>query len=123
MTISDAAVVFKNYPKILSKLKVLIDVGLGYIRLGQQSTTLSGGEAQRIKLATELLKKILKDFHIFDEPTTGLHFADIDQLMKIIIKLSEKGNTIIIIEHNTDVLKIVDHLLSWVLVEEKMVVR
>ena len=87
MTISDAAVVFKNYPKILSKLKVLINVGLGYIRLGQQSTTLSGGEAQRIKLATELSKRDTgKTLYIFDEPTTGLHFADIDQLMKIIIK-------------------------------------
>ena len=113
MTISDAAVVFKNYPKILSKLKVLINVGLGYIRLGQQSTTLSGGEAQRIKLATELSKRDTgKTLYIFDEPTTGLHFADIDQLMKIIIKLSEKGNTIIIIEHNTDVLKIVDHFIE-----------
>ena len=113
MTISDAGVVFKNYPKILSKLKVLIDVGLGYIRLGQQSTTLSGGEAQRIKLATELSKRDTgKTLYIFDEPTTGLHFADIDQLMKIIIKLSEKGNTIIIIEHNTDVLKIVDHFVE-----------
>ena len=113
MTISDAAVVFKNYPKILSKLKILIDVGLGYIRLGQQSTTLSGGEAQRIKLATELSKRDTgKTLYIFDEPTTGLHFADIDQLMKIIIKLSEKGNTIIIIEHNTDVLKIVDHFVE-----------
>ncbi len=113
MTISDAAVVFKNYPKILSKLKVLIDVGLGYIRLGQQSTTLSGGEAQRIKLATELSKRDTgKTLYIFDEPTTGLHFADIDQLMKIIVKLSEKGNTIIIIEHNTDVLKIVDHFVE-----------
>ena len=113
MTISDAAVVFINYPKILSKLKVLIEVGLGYIRLGQQSTTLSGGEAQRIKLATELSKRDTgKTLYIFDEPTTGLHFADIDQLMKIIIKLSEKGNTIIIIEHNTDVLKIVDHFVE-----------
>ena len=113
MTISDAADVFKNYPKILSKLKVLIDVGLGYIRLGQQSTTLSGGEAQRIKLATELSKRDTgKTLYIFDEPTTGLHFADIDQLMKIIVKLSEKGNTIIIIEHNTDVLKIVDHFVE-----------
>ncbi len=113
MTISDAAVVFKNYPKILSKIKVLIDVGLGYIRLGQQSTTLSGGEAQRIKLATELSKRDTgRTLYIFDEPTTGLHFADIDQLMKIIIKLSEKGNTIIIIEHNTDVLKIVDHFVE-----------
>ena len=113
MTISDAALVFKNYPKILSKLKVLIDVGLGYIRLGQQSTTLSGGESQRIKLATELSKRDTgKTLYIFDEPTTGLHFADIDQLMKIIIKLSGKGNTIIIIEHNTDVLKIVDHFVE-----------
>ena len=113
MTISDASVVFKNYPKILSKLKVLVDVGLGYIRLGQQSTTLSGGEAQRIKLATELSKRDTgKTLYIFDEPTTGLHFADIDQLMKIIVKLSEKGNTIIIIEHNTDVLKIADHFVE-----------
>ena len=113
MTIKEAALIFENYPKIIRKLNTLIDVGLGYISLGQSSTTLSGGEAQRIKLATELSKKDTgKTLFIFDEPTTGLHFEDIKQLLSIIYRLSEKGNTILIIEHNIDILKIVDYIIE-----------
>ncbi|MDC3178972.1 excinuclease ABC subunit UvrA [Flavobacteriales bacterium] len=113
MTIKEAALIFENYPKIIRKLNTLIDVGLGYISLGQSSTTLSGGEAQRIKLATELSKKDTgKTLFIFDEPTTGLHFEDIKQLLSIIHRLSEKGNTILIIEHNIDILKIVDYIIE-----------
>ena len=113
MTIKEAALIFENYPKIIRKLNTLIDVGLGYVSLGQSSTTLSGGEAQRIKLATELSKKDTgKTLFIFDEPTTGLHFEDIKQLLSIIYRLSEKGNTILIIEHNIDILKIVDYIIE-----------
>ncbi len=113
MTIKEAALIFENYPKIIRKLNTLIDVGLGYISLGQSSTTLSGGEAQRIKLATELSKKDTgKTLFIFDEPTTGLHFEDIKQLLSIIYRLSQKGNTILIIEHNIDILKIVDYIIE-----------
>ena len=113
MTIREAALLFENYPKIIRKLDTLIDVGLGYISLGQSSTTLSGGEAQRIKLATELSKKDTgKTIFIFDEPTTGLHFEDIKLLLEIIYKLSSKGNTIIIIEHNIDMLKVVDYIIE-----------
>ena len=113
MTIREAALLFENYPKIIRKLNTLIDVGLGYISLGQSSTTLSGGEAQRIKLATELSKKDTgKTIFIFDEPTTGLHFEDIKLLLEIIYKLSSKGNTIIIIEHNIDMLKVVDYIIE-----------
>ncbi|MFL2612289.1 MAG: excinuclease ABC subunit UvrA [Flavobacteriaceae bacterium] len=113
MTIREAALLFENYPKIIRKLNTLIDVGLGYISLGQSSTTLSGGEAQRIKLATELSKKDTgKTIFIFDEPTTGLHFEDIKLLLEIIYKLSSKGNTIIIIEHNLDMLKVVDYIIE-----------
>ena len=113
MTIREAALLFENYPKIIRKLNTLIDVGLGYISLGQSSTTLSGGEAQRIKLATELSKKDTgKTIFIFDEPTTGLHFEDIKLLLEIIYKLSGKGNTIIIIEHNLDMLKVVDYIIE-----------
>ena len=113
MTIKEAALIFENYPKIIRKLNTLTDVGLGYISLGQSSTTLSGGEAQRIKLATELSKKDTgKTLFIFDEPTTGLHFEDIKQLLSIIYSLSEKGNTILIIEHNIDMLKIVDYIIE-----------
>ena len=113
MTIREAALLFENYPKIIRKLNTLIDVGLGYISLGQSSTTLSGGEAQRIKLATELSKKDTgKTIFIFDEPTTGLHFEDIKLLLEIIYKLSSKGNTIIIIGHNIDMLKVVDYIIE-----------
>ena len=113
MTIRDAADLFTNYPKIIRKLNYLNKVGLGYITLGQQSTSLSGGESQRIKLATELSKKDTgKTMYIFDEPTTGLHFEDIKVFLDIIFELSEKGNSIIIIEHNIDVLKVSDYVIE-----------
>ena len=113
MTINEASILFKNYPRINRKLKTLIDVGLGYITLGQSSVTISGGEAQRIKLATELSKRDTgKTLFIFDEPTTGLHFEDIKALQKIIYKLRERGNTIVIIEHNIDMIKISDFIIE-----------
>ena len=113
MTIRDAADLFTNYPKIIRKLNYLNKVGLGYITLGQQSTSLSGGESQRIKLASELSKKDTgKTMYIFDEPTTGLHFEDIKVFLDIIFELSEKGNSIIIIEHNIDVLKVSDYVIE-----------
>jgi len=113
MTINEAVDFFENIPKIYKKLKTIKDVGLGYITLGQQSTTLSGGEAQRIKLATELSKRDTGNtFYILDEPTTGLHFEDIRVLMLVLNKLADKGNTVLIIEHNLDVIKTVDHIID-----------
>tara|TARA_Y200000002_G_scaffold63724_1_gene48765 strand:+ start:5145 stop:7973 length:2829 start_codon:yes stop_codon:yes gene_type:complete len=113
MTINDACNFFEKHPKIFNKLKTIKDVGLGYITLGQQSTTLSGGEAQRIKLATELSKKDTGNtLYILDEPTTGLHFQDIKVLLEMINKLANKGNTIIIIEHNMDVIKTTDYIIE-----------
>ena len=113
MTIDEAVPFFEMIPKIYRKVKTLQDVGLGYITLGQQSTTLSGGEAQRIKLAGELSKKDTGNtFYILDEPTTGLHFEDIRVLMDVINKLVEKGNTILIIEHNMDVIKLADYIID-----------
>jgi excinuclease ABC subunit A len=113
MTISEAVIFFEHIPKIYNKLKTIEDVGLGYITLGQQSTTLSGGEAQRIKLATELSKRDTGNtFYILDEPTTGLHFEDIRVLMLVLNKLVDKGNTVLIIEHNLDVIKTVDHIID-----------
>ncbi len=113
MTIDEAVPFFENIPKIQRKVKTLQDVGLGYITLGQQSTTLSGGEAQRIKLAAELSKKDTGNtFYILDEPTTGLHFEDIRVLMDVINKLVDKGNTILIIEHNLDVIKLADYIID-----------
>lgn len=113
MTIDEAVPFFENIPKIYRKVKTLQDVGLGYITLGQQSTTLSGGEAQRIKLAGELSKKDTGNtFYILDEPTTGLHFEDIRVLMNVINKLVDKGNTILIIEHNMDVIKLADYIID-----------
>ena len=113
MTINEACTFFNNFPKILRKLTTIRDVGLGYITLGQQSTTLSGGEAQRIKLATELSKKDTGNtLYILDEPTTGLHFQDIKVLLEMINKLANKGNSIIIIEHNMDVIKTVDYIIE-----------
>jgi excinuclease ABC subunit A len=113
MTINEAVDFFENIPKIHKKLKTIKDVGLGYITLGQQSTTLSGGEAQRIKLATELSKRDTGNtFYILDEPTTGLHFEDIRVLMQVLNKLANKGNTVLIIEHNLDVIKTVDHIID-----------
>ncbi|NRR92361.1 excinuclease ABC subunit UvrA [Winogradskyella undariae] len=113
MTIEEAVGFFEHIPKIHRKLKTIKDVGLGYITLGQQSTTLSGGEAQRIKLATELSKRDTGNtFYILDEPTTGLHFEDIRVLMKVLNKLADKGNTVLIIEHNLDVIKTVDYVID-----------
>ena len=113
MSVSDACSLFSPIPKIANKLKTLEDVGLGYIRLGQSSTTLSGGESQRIKLASELSKRDTgKTLYILDEPTTGLHFEDIRVLLNVLNKLVDKGNTIIIIEHNMDVIKQVDHIID-----------
>ena len=113
MTIEEAVAFFEHIPKINRKLKTIQDVGLGYITLGQQSTTLSGGEAQRIKLAAELSKKDTGNtFYILDEPTTGLHFEDISILMKVLNRLVDKGNTVLIIEHNLDVIKLCDYLID-----------
>lgn len=113
MTINMAVEFFENMPAILNKIKVLQDVGLGYIKLGQPSTTLSGGESQRVKLATELSKRDTgKTLYLLDEPTTGLHFEDIRVLMNVINRLVDKGNTVIIIEHNLDVIKMADHIID-----------
>lgn len=113
MTVDEAVPFFENIPKIYRKIKTIQDVGLGYITLGQQSTTLSGGEAQRIKLASELSKKDTGNtFYILDEPTTGLHFEDIRVLMDVINKLVDKGNTVLIIEHNMDVIKLADYIID-----------
>jgi excinuclease ABC subunit A len=113
MTIDETIGYFELIPKIHRKLKTIQDVGLGYITLGQQSTTLSGGEAQRIKLATELSKRDTGNtFYILDEPTTGLHFEDIRVLMEVLNKLADKGNTVLIIEHNIDVIKMADHIID-----------
>ena len=113
MSINQACDFFEAIPKIYRKLKMIQDVGLGYITLGQSSTTLSGGEAQRIKLASELSKKDTgKTFYILDEPTTGLHFEDIRVLLDVLNRLVNKGNTVLIIEHNLDVIKQVDHVID-----------
>lgn len=113
MTVEQAVEFFEFQPKILRKVMTLSEVGLGYITLGQHATTLSGGEAQRVKLATELSKKDTgKTFYILDEPTTGLHFQDIDLLMNVLQKLVDKGNTVLVIEHNLDVIKVADYLID-----------
>jgi excinuclease ABC subunit A len=113
MSIEDATPFFEHIPSIYRKVKTLLDVGLGYIRLGQASTTLSGGEAQRVKLATELSKKDTGNtFYILDEPTTGLHFEDINVLLGVLNQLVDKGNTVLVIEHNLDVIKTVDHVID-----------
>lgn len=113
MTVNMAVEFFENVPTILPKIKALQDVGLGYIKLGQNATTLSGGESQRVKLATELSKKDTgKTLYILDEPTTGLHFEDINILMAVLQQLVDKGNTVIIIEHNLDVIKLADHIID-----------
>jgi excinuclease ABC subunit A len=113
MTINQAVEFFENQPIILNKIKTIQDVGLGYIRLGQSSTTLSGGESQRVKLATELSKRDTgKTLYILDEPTTGLHFEDIRVLLGVLDRLTDRGNTVIIIEHNMDVIKACDHIID-----------
>jgi len=113
MTVEEAVEFFENQPKILRKIETLNQVGLGYITLGQHATTLSGGEAQRVKLATELSKRDTgKTFYILDEPTTGLHFQDIQHLLDVLNKLADKGNTVLVIEHNLDVIKIADYIID-----------
>ena len=113
MTVNQAVEFFENVPDILRKIKTIQDVGLGYIKLGQPSTTLSGGECQRMKLATELSKRDTgKTMFILDEPTTGLHFEDIRILMSVLQKLVDRGNTVVIIEHNLDVIKLADYIID-----------
>ena len=113
MTVEEAVKFFENVPMIHRRIKTLQEVGLGYIKLGQPSTTLSGGEAQRIKLATELSKRGTgKTIYVLDEPTTGLHFEDVNKLVEILRKLSDTGNTVVVIEHNLDVIKTADYIID-----------
>ncbi len=113
MTITEALKFFANVPNVGSKLVTLEDVGLGYMKLGQSATTLSGGEAQRVKLATELSRRSTgKTLYILDEPTTGLHFADIENLLNVLHKLVDNGNTVLVIEHNLDVIKTADWIID-----------
>ena len=113
MTVETALEFFKNIPRIQKKLQTLFDVGLGYVKVGQPSTTLSGGEAQRVKLATELAKRSTgSTMYILDEPTTGLHVADVHRLIDILQRLTDAGNTVVVIEHNLDVIKTADHIID-----------
>ena len=113
MTVEDALEFFHPVPAVARKLQTLMDVGLSYIRLGQSATTLSGGEAQRVKLAKELSRRDTGNtLYILDEPTTGLHFYDIEQLLKVLHRLRDHGNTVIVIEHNLDVIKLADHIID-----------
>ena len=113
LTVDEAARFFRNVPSISDKLNALLDVGLGYLQLGQAGTTLSGGEAQRVKLATELAKKATgRTVYILDEPTTGLHFADIEKLLQVLMKLRDAGNTLIVIEHNLEMIKCSDWIID-----------
>jgi excinuclease ABC subunit A len=113
MTVEDAVVFFENHPKIKRKLQTIADVGLGYITLGQPATTLSGGEAQRVKLASELHRRSNgRSLYILDEPTTGLHVDDISRLLHVLERIVENGDTVLIIEHNLDVIKTADYLID-----------
>ena len=113
MSVAEALGVFENIPKIKTVLQTLFDVGLGYIQLGQSATTLSGGEAQRVKLASELCKRSTgKTFYILDEPTTGLHFADVEKLLSVLQRLVDLGNTVLVVEHNLDVIKCADYCID-----------
>ena len=113
MTVEEGVSFFENHPKIHRKLQTLFDVGLGYVKIGQPSTTLSGGEAQRVKLATELCRRSTgKTIYILDEPTTGLHTADVHRLIEVLEKLVDAGNTVVVIEHNLDVIKVADHIVD-----------
>ena len=113
MTVEEGLEFFSNIPKIQRKLKTLQEVGLGYIKIGQPSTTLSGGEAQRVKLATELSKRSTgRTIYILDEPTTGLHIADVHMLINVLQKLVDSGNTVVVIEHNLDLIKTADHIID-----------
>jgi excinuclease ABC subunit A len=113
MTIEEATTFFANVPSIYNKLKTLYDVGLGYMRLGQPATTLSGGEAQRVKLATELSRRATgRTMYILDEPTTGLHFADVERLLDVLQRLVDAGNSLVVIEHNLEVIKSADWIID-----------
>jgi excinuclease ABC subunit A len=113
MTIEEAMDFFANVPSIYNKMKTLNDVGLGYMRLGQPATTLSGGEAQRVKLSTELSRRATgRTMYILDEPTTGLHFADVDRLLQVLQRLVDAGNSIVVIEHNLEVIKSADWIID-----------
>ncbi len=113
MTVEEAMGFFANVPSIYNKMKTLNDVGLGYMRLGQPATTLSGGEAQRVKLSTELSKRATgRTMYLLDEPTTGLHFADVDRLLQVLQRLVDAGNTIVVIEHNLEVIKCADWIID-----------
>jgi excinuclease ABC subunit A len=113
MTVSQAFTFFENVPNIKNKLKTLVDVGLGYIKLGQSATTLSGGEAQRVKLSKELSKRDTgRTLYLLDEPTTGLHFADVQKLLEVLNHLVELNNTVVVIEHNLDVIKTADRIID-----------
>jgi excinuclease ABC subunit A len=113
MTVREALAFFEPIPAVRQKLRTLHDVGLDYIRLGQAATTLSGGEAQRVKLSTELSRRATgRTLYILDEPTTGLHFADIQRLLDVLNQLVEQGNTVVVIEHNLDVVKTADHIVD-----------
>jgi excinuclease ABC subunit A len=113
LTVDEAARFFRNVPSVSDKLVALLDVGLGYLRLGQAATTLSGGEAQRVKLATELAKRATgRTIYILDEPTTGLHFADIEKLLQVLMKLRDSGNTLVVIEHNLEMIKCADWIID-----------
>ena len=113
MTVEEALPFFENLPRLYNKLQTLYEVGLSYVKLGQPSTTLSGGEAQRVKLATELSKRSTgRTIYILDEPTTGLHTADVHKLIEVLQKLVDVGNTVVVIEHNLDVIKTADHIID-----------
>ena len=113
LTVEEAMGVFEAHPAVMQKLRTLYDVGLGYMKLGQASTTLSGGEAQRVKLATELSRRATgKTIYLLDEPTTGLHMADVDRLILVLQRLTDAGNTVLVIEHNLDVIKVSDHIID-----------
>ena len=113
MTVNQASAFFESIPNIKNKLKTLLDVGLGYIKLGQSATTLSGGEAQRVKLSKELSKRDTgRTLYLLDEPTTGLHFADIQKLLEVLNHLVNLNNTVVVIEHNLDVIKTADHIID-----------
>ena len=113
MTVEEALGFFENLPRLYNKVQTLYEVGLGYVKLGQPSTTLSGGEAQRVKLATELAKRSTgQTIYILDEPTTGLHTADVHKLIEVLQKLVDAGNTVVVIEHNLDVIKTADHVID-----------
>jgi excinuclease ABC subunit A len=113
MRVDEANELFANIPRIHNKLKTICEVGLGYIKMGQPATTLSGGEAQRVKLATELSRRSTgRTFYVLDEPTTGLHFADIHKLLEVLDRLVQTGNTVLVIEHNLDVIKTADYIVD-----------